>query len=437
MTDMSFTRSLNARMLLSQLLAAAAAALVFLLVGAAGRYALENIYLSPESVAARQAALYAEFNGYVSQYNLAGTDTAAITRWSREHHYVTVLVYAEEELENSGTASGSVGSGQALLPDGQLGRLYPMRFSDGSYQIAIVDSSEDRERMVNTGLAALLAAIAYIVIQLSYTGRLTRRIVELSRGAAEVSAGDLEKPITARGKDEIAALARDMDQMRRSVIERLGSERRAWEANSELITAMSHDIRTPMTSLLGYLGLLNNDVLSEEERQQYTASAYGKAMELKDLTDELFRYFLVFGRSELELDMAPYDASLLLEQLLGEAECDLREAGFEVQRMPLEGEAAISADPMYLKRVLDNLVSNIKKYADRERPVMLLCERTGDEISVCFSNAVAPERSRAESTRIGLRTCEKIMTRMGGRFLTRSDEEHFAAELTLPLRSAE
>lgn len=424
---LSLPRSLNARMLLSQLLAALCAAAVFLIVHTTGVYAVENIYMSRANVGSRQAAIYSELSRYVNQNGLAGTDTAAVSNWARAQGNVNIQVFPDELSESDSAYLRAQTSPQ-------YGRVYPMIFADGRYQISIEDTSEDHELFLYNTLAILLAAITYIIIQLIYTGRLTRRIISLSREAAEVSAGDLEKPITAKGEDEIAALAQDMDTMRRSVIERMGNEKRAWEANSELITAISHDIRTPMTSLLGYLGLLNAPELSEEDRGQYTASAYAKAMELKSLTDELFRYFLVFGRSDLEMSMEPYDAQLLLEQLLGEAEFDLREAGFDVQRVDYEGSGSVTADAMYLKRVVDNLVSNIKKYADRSLPVMFLSESRKAMLTVCFSNAVSCSMDRVESTKIGLRTCEKIMSHMGGGFLTRSEDGHYSAEFSLPLQ---
>ena len=89
---------------------------------------------------------------------------------------------------------------------------------------------------------------------------------------------------------------------------------------------------------------------------------------------------------------------------------------------------------MYLKRVMDNLISNARKYADKSRPIMILCENTGSSVSICMSNYIAPRENRVESTKIGLRTCEKIMEHMGGSFVTRSDELHFAAELSLPVK---
>jgi signal transduction histidine kinase len=269
---------------------------------------------------------------------------------------------------------------------------------------------------------------------LLFIRRLTRRIVRLSREAEIIGGGDLEAPITRSGEDELSTLANEMDQMRRSVIERMGNERRAWEANSELITAISHDIRTPMTALIGYLGLLNAEGFDDKEKAgQFASSAYAKAMELKDLTDELFRYFLVFGRSELELNLEELDARLLLDQLFAEAQFDLVDAGFTVDIKEFEGEGRIQVDPLYLKRVLDNLVSNAKKYADKAKPISVRAELSEGSLRIAMSNAVAKAMNRVESTKIGLRTCEKIMSSMQGSFSSELNGETFTAYLSLPV----
>ena len=154
--------------------------------------------------------------------------------------------------------------------------------------------------------------------------------------------------------------------------------------------------------------------------------------DLKDLTDELFKYFLVFGSAELKLDMERYDGRLLLEQLASEAEFTLTEAGFTVQRMDFSGECSILADPLYLKRVMDNLVSNVMKYGDKARRVVILSQLEKGMLGLCVSNSVTRSLDRVESTRIGLRTCKRIMEQMQGSFSTETDGEHFAAELRIP-----
>ena len=433
--------SLNAKMLFAALVAMLLAVGVFFAAYGIGNHFIDTVYMSPDAVSERKAQIYTDFSIFVRQNHLSGTDSAAIARWTDKRDYVTIIV-------TGGGGNYSVRRGEEAPVNSQIsdliqiagiyGKLYPMRFADGEYQIAIGDSSQNHERGVFLICSLVLAAVAFVAVMFFYIRRVTDRIIDLSEEAVVIGRGDLEAPITASGGDEISVLASEMDNMRRSVIERMGNEKRAWEANSELITAISHDIRTPMTSLIGYLGLLTESSAEDSEsRERFAASAYQKALELKDLTDELFKYFLVFGRAELEMSRERYDARLLLEQLVGEAAFDLRDAGFQVEQTDFSGECTIVADAMYLKRVMDNLVSNAKKYADRTFPVVFVCELSGGMMSVCVSNTIARGVSRVESTRIGLRTCAKIMQSMGGSFESNSDGERYAAAFSLPAQAEE
>ncbi len=427
--------SLNAKMLFAALLALLLAVGVFFTAYGIGGYFIDKVYMSAESVSARKAQIYTDFNIYVRRNNLSGTDSAAIARWTATRDDVTIIV-------TGGGGNYSVRRGEEAPVNSQIsdlvqiagiyGKLYPMRFADGEYQIAIGDSSQNRERSIFLIGSLVLGAMAFIAVMFFYIRRVTDRIIDLSEEAVVIGRGDLEAPITAAGADEISVLATEMDNMRRSVIERMGNEKRAWEANSELITAISHDIRTPMTSLIGYLGLLTESGEDDgENREHFAAAAYHKALELKDLTDELFKYFLVFGRAELEMERDRYDARLLVEQLVGEAAFDLRDTGFEVEIRDFSGEYTVVADPMYLKRVMDNLVSNAKKYADRAHPVVFCSELSDGSLCVSVSNKIARGVSRVESTKIGLRTCEKIMQAMGGGFVSQIDEDRYTAVFSL------
>ena len=433
-------QSLSAKLPLFVLLSLLCGFLTYLAVFWLGSLFVNRFYMSADSVAARRATIYTEFNRYVNSSGISGNDADALERYLSGRNDISILIYSSEELNISPKRLAGRDSGmQSVDPpkrSGISGKLYPLRFADGIYYISITDNTRMREDAINRGIALIFGVAVLVSVLLWYTNRLTRRIIRLSQEAAGVGAGDLEGIITVDGVDEIAALAADIDGMRDSIIERMGNEKRAWEANSELITAMSHDIRTPMTSLIGYLGLLSNrKTLTEEEQGRYLDAAYGKALALKELTDELFKYFLVFGRSEIELHREEYEAHLLLMQLLGEAEFDLQDSGMTVQYIDrMEDGYMMTTDVAMLKRVIDNLVSNIKKYADRERPVVMLTERKDKKVSVTVSNSVSSRRSTTESTKIGLRTCEKIMQALGGSFSTIHEEEHFAAEFTLPLK---
>ncbi len=428
-------RSLNARMLYMAVLGMVAGLLMYLAVLSLGSLQIQNVYMSDTNVAHRKAEILSDFSAFVSANGVTGKETSAVARWTGEHQYVTVIIYGSDSRRiHFSEGSAYLANGDSSYDPTQFGRLYPVRFTDGVYQVAIQDNSQLAKQQLVDIISVSMGCVLFILLTLLYARHLTRRIVSLSREAAAVSGGELERSISAPGGDEISALAASMDEMRRSVIQRMGNESRAWQANSELITAISHDIRTPMTSMIGYLGLLTESDFEDKERcRQFADTAYSKAMELKYLTDELFRYFLVFGKAELSMDMEKLDGRLLWEQLIGEAEFDMQDAGFKVKRMDFEGEAQVEADPMYLMRVVNNLVSNVKKYADPQRYVVIMSELRENRLSLAVSNSVPPEAPRTESTKIGLMTCRKIMEAMRGSFETRVEDEHFMAELSIPV----
>ena len=440
MTDrLKLPRSLTAKMLYVSLLGMLAVVLLYILAGELGCLMVEKVYMSEENVSQRKAEIYSRLSNYITENEVSGKDAKALSLWASENEYITILVY------DSGNKHRRFSGEKAVVPElnsdydsSKYGSLYPMRFSDGVYMVAIVDSSESREYVLADFSAMAIAAGSMILLLLLYMNRLTKRIINLSKAATVVSSGNLEMSISAPGNDEIGSLARAMEEMRQSVIEQMSSESRAWQANNELITAISHDIRTPMTSMIGYLGLLCESDFSDTERcRQFSSAAYGKAMDLKSLTDELFKYFLVYGSAELKLEMESYDGRLLLEQLVSEAEFTLSEEGFAIQRIEFQGECSILADPLYLKRVVDNLVSNVMKYGDRAKQVTIVSELKDSRLSLCFSNFITGDLARVESTKIGLRTCKRIMEQMHGSFNVENDGEHFAAELSLPAESGE
>ena len=103
-----------------------------------------------------------------------------------------------------------------------------------------------------------------------YNGSVLGRISRLSAEVEEVTGGNLTGQIEGTANDEIGRLAENVDSMRNYIIKRLRSEKEAWDKNSELITAMSHDIRTPLTSLIGYLDIIESGKYqSKEEESRY------------------------------------------------------------------------------------------------------------------------------------------------------------------------
>ena len=423
------------------LLALGAAVGVFFLAQKAGYGVVNRVYLSDEATAQRVSQTLGEFQSYVKLNNLTSTDLSQIAGWTMKNGYVNILVF------QNGHPKFEAGSwGYENLTDSENAKLYedsansytfsPVSFSDGIFQVALDDYSYLRYYTLAEVLSIILAAVVMVVAVVLYTGRVTTRVKKLSASARQIEQGDLEHVVTVSGHDEIGRLAVYMDNMRTAVNQRISSESQARQANVDLIAAISHDIRTPLTTLIGYLELLQDKAYTgEPQREQYTDAAHEKAMRLKELTDELFSYFLVYDSAELPVTMEEFDGEILLGQILGEYSAELSDGGWHVIVNKLKQPCVVRADVMFLKRVFDNIFANVRKHGDKAKPVVFLTQTENDgRLHVTVTNGVPQVPNRVESTKVGLKTCEKLMKGMGGEFITMADDGKFMAEVILPLK---
>ena len=429
-------RSLTFKLLAMLLLAAGLALASFFLTVLLGQTLIRRVYMTPERVQARAEADIASFRAYVAGEKVLSTDVAAIGAWNRSHPYVRLTISGRELTINSDSSGAEVVLSNSALTvrTGEGTRYeYAVNFSDGTYTVGVYNFSQTHLASMVQITAVCVAALLFLLVSILYDRRVTRTIQRLSRQVRRVSQGELETAIVPQTRDEIGDLAADVDTMRRSILQKLQAEQEAWRANSQLITAISHDVRTPLTALMGYLDVLTVDNLSQEDRRAYLEVCRHNAGRLKDLTDELFRFFLVFGQSQPDQEPEDCDAAMLLGQILVEAQAELMQQGYDVRlESDPELSGTIRVDIGHLRRVFDNLFSNVRKYADPERPVTvrLSCREGGVQVSVANFVRAA---SQAESTKIGLKTCEKLMQAMGGSFTRSQEAGLFTAELTLPL----
>lgn len=320
--------------------------------------------------------------------------------------------------------------------------LYQVPFADGDSMVSLVDYSEMGYYNLVQTVSLAVAVVVLLGALLAYTSSLTRRVTTMSRMVARVADGDLEAPIVPHGRDELYLLATDVEAMRNAIVQRLHGEQQAWQANNQLITAISHDIRNPLTSLIGYTDLLAGGQVDDPDLQrQYIATCRDKAYQLKELTDELFGYFVVFGSPTLKVSVEELDLCILLGQLLGEAVFHLQSQGQQVHYTPLPGDRSATAkvDVLLLKRVIDNLFSNIRKYADPALPVCVRAELQPADaptgVTITLANGITQKGKRTESNRIGLRTCAKIAQELHIGFThgpKQGDPTRYVVQLCIP-----
>ncbi|WP_460644023.1 HAMP domain-containing sensor histidine kinase [Lacrimispora brassicae] len=402
-----------------------------------GDYLVSRNHMNEDAAWKRLTNYQNSFENYINKYHVSVKNVRSISKWVKNHKYVYVTIFNGNEIiyefgfwndaYASYETSGSIGeSSKQAIRD--------IHFSDGTYSVSIIDSSEIKWYNLVSYVSWGVFFLFLFVILIFYNHRIIARIILLSKEVSLIEKGDLEQPIFYKGNDEIALLAKNADNMRNSIITKYKSEKEAWEANSELITSMSHDIRTPLTSLIGYLEILDSKSYhSEEQFDKYIKSCKEKSIQLKDLSDRLFQYFLVFGKERILMRMETFDGKILLQQLFMEYVFDLGNLGFDVKTEFAEQSCNITADIQYLRRLFDNLFSNVRKYAGGDGPVIVKSRTDGNNLIITISNEIRRDSMILESTNIGLKTCQKITEQMNGTFEIQKTGTNFTVNVTFPM----
>ncbi len=433
-----------------------------------------HIYNTPERQVARMDRYVRNFADYVAREQLSSTDSTEIARYTRRHRLMYVTVFTDHTAPNTDgerpatgetnaspatdapqDGGGSWGGGNSstayepffdrLFPDADPddGTLYIVRFANGNHSVAVMDDSYPIlcDLIVFCGVG--VAMLVFGLIILIYYHSQTRAIVTLAREVEAVSSGASDSVITSDRNDELGMLARDVDIMRRTIEEKMAEQERAWQANRDLLTSMTHDLRTPLTTLLGYMELLGterdaNQNMTDEQRA-YLRVCTGKAEQIKALSDKLFLYFWAYNRPDGEFSSEPYDAGLLFGQLFGDYIPAMAVAGLtvEIDLSAIPAGGSVRIDPDCLRRVTDNLFDNLTKYADPTEPVRITAAvqttPTDTRLLLRMENAVAATATESAGTRIGHKTCRNMMTSLRGDFRTETTDGIFAAVLEFTL----
>lgn len=231
--------------------------------------------------------------------------------------------------------------------------------------------------------------------------------------------GNLDYRITVMGNDEMAILAKGLDNMRCSIREKIGREAELIRLSQSMITSLSHDLRTPLTALLIYTEILKNEMdTGREKLQRWIFKIDEKAHQIEDMADCILKYSLQNQRTEpARLEQMTFHTVFF--DALSDICADLNQQGFEVLPVLFRGskEACmeISVEANYITRVLDNIYSNLIKYASREHPVRITSFYETSCCGILFENTKQTALPQVDSNGIGVPNIQDMMKEMGGK----------------------
>ena len=292
-------------------------------------------------------------------------------------------------------------------------------------------------------LIGIILTIIYIVIFIKELIYLDKIII----GSKAATEGKLNCNIEEKGRGHLRELAHDINNIRDGLRKSIESEIKSENMKTELITNVSHDLKTPLTSIINYIDLLKRENIQPETAMDYVNILDKKSQRLKVLIEDLFEASKA-ASGAMELNIAKIDIGQLLKQALGENDERFKDSNLNVKLNVPEEKIFINGDGKRLYRVFENLISNIVKYSLSNTRVYIDMYKEEKEVIIVMRNISAYELSfdtneitnrfkRGDSSRstegsgLGLAIAKSIVELHGGSFNIEVDGDLFKSIIRL------
>lgn len=284
-----------------------------------------------------------------------------------------------------------------------------------------------------------LLAILYIALSLR----------TLQKGGEAMADGDFSQNIDTRLLiGDFKRYGQRMNDLRSGIEQAVQEQTKAERMKTELITNVSHDIKTPLTSIVNYVDLLQKEDVQSEAAREYIAVLDRQSRRLKKLTEDLVEASKA-SSGALPVDLQPTDVSVLFDQIVGEYQERLADCRLTLVARPPDQPLTVCADGKLLSRVMDNLMSNICKYALEDTRVYAVAACDEEHVTISFKNVsraelnISPDElmerfvrgdasRHTEGSGLGLSIAGSLVQLMGGTFHLSIDGDLFRADITLP-----
>lgn len=232
-------------------------------------------------------------------------------------------------------------------------------------------------------LGIMIFSVTFLLLQersIAYIGK-------ISDAVRDISEGDLNTAIDVIGDDEFSGMAANLNKMVKEIRRLMDKEREAERTKNELITNVAHDLRTPLTSIIGYLEILSGKSapLPPEMQKKYIDIAYSKSKRLEKLIEDLFG-FTKLNYGKISMRVAQVDIIKLLGQLLEESYPNFSNRGLSYELQSNVPAKIIQADGNLLARLFDNLINNAIKYGAEGKRVLVKVHASEETVQVSVTN---------------------------------------------------
>lgn len=441
--------------ILHQLVIAAISVLLFFGLSLIGARVAESWHPSPQLVKQHEQSLRNSLIDYIEFNDLSAENSWMFHHWINQNKHVELIIRRDGEFLFSSYEAEAIAESYAqpaIDVESATDRTFEIILMDGPAIATIYYLyAEESLRVVRIG--ALLVSLAfYLVLSIVWVKKQGKHVNELTTTLESLHRRDYQKNFNFKGLHEIAKHGESLERYRLSRLNDIAQETQAREKNEELIRNMAHDLRTPLTSLIGYLEILDQGIGAEEDRNKhFLDSAKEKASQLREMTNNVFEHFFI--RSDQIRDvMELIDGSIYQLQITDLIMSDLEALGHSLTTELTDEPFLLRINAQMIDRVVNNLLSNISRYGDPTQPCRLrtvilrpeihtdtvLTEpQTGLTGDLYYSLMLCNTKSRKSTSEpgagIGLANVARIMEAHHGYLRITETRRNFCVRLIFPV----
>lgn len=400
--------------------------IVFFVANTGLELLFSNYYEHPDFKRTHIQRQYENLQHFIDTNQISTQNLNQLKNWEKKQPVVLLELYTDDTCVYSSIYDVPVSS--LLLNEITNARnTSTVRLTDQSVTAFLYSDFTYQYSVIKTAFSVIAALVLFILLFFYNSSYLIRYICQLNDEVQILEGGNLEYQVSEEGNDEITDLARSMNRMRTTLQQQIETEQTLHRANRQLITEMSHDLRTPLTGMMLYLEILRSHRYeSEEQLQDYLEKIDVKAHYMKLLSDHLFEYAM---QDSPERRFEPQSMESAFDSAVHNMQDDLKARGFSVE-IELEWKNCfVQTDSEYIHRICENIISNIEKYAVKAADIRIDTVYTDRYCGFSVMNSFSVDKPQVDSNGIGIESIRSMMKQMNG--VCNVEQTDVAYEITL------